>query len=71
MNKIKDHLKNKSIWASIVLVLNILRLVVQSLSEYSSLIQELLLYWVMTQQVNELIKFCVGCSPSEKWTLFC
>jgi len=49
---------------------NILRLVVQSLSEYSSRIQELLLYWVMTQQVNELIKLCVSCSPSDKWTLF-
>ncbi len=51
-------LANKSIWASMVRVLNILRLVVQSLSEYSSLIQELLLYWEMTQQVNELIKLC-------------
>jgi hypothetical protein len=43
MNKIKDHLQINWFNASIVLVLNILRLVVQSPSEYSSLIQELLL----------------------------
>ena len=24
----------------------------------------------MTQQVNELIKLCDSCSPSDKWTLF-